>query len=109
LLPLTITVQGVEILLPGLNPYKAQGPDEISPWLLKEIHTEIAPILTIIFQRSLNAGIVTKDWKHAIITVAFNKGSKSKPSNYKPISLTCIASKLMEHIIVSNMMDYFDT
>jgi len=109
LLPITITVQGVEILLAGLNPYKAQGPDEISPRFLKEIHTEIASIPTIIFQRSLNAGIVTKDWKHAIITAAFNKWSKSKPSNYGPISLTCIASKLMEHIIVSNMMDYFDT
>ena len=96
----------------GLNSNKAQGPDEISPRLLKELHTrhtEIAPILTIIFQRSLDTGIVPKDWKHAIITPAFKKGSKSKPSIYRPISLTCIASKLMEHIIVSNMMDYFDT
>jgi len=38
-----------------------------------------------------------------------SKRSKSKPSNYTLISLTWIASKLMEHIIVSNMMDYFDT
>jgi len=37
--PITITVQGVDKLLTGLNPNKAQGPDEISPWLLKEIHT----------------------------------------------------------------------
>jgi len=81
----------------------------ISPRLLKELHTEIAHILTIIFQRSLDTGIVPNDWKHAIITPAFKKGSKSKPSNYRPISLTCIASKLMEHIIVSNMMDNFDT
>ena len=101
---------GVDKLLTGLNPNKVQGPDEISPRLLKELHTEIAPILTIIFQRSLDTGIVPKDWKHAIITPAFKKGSKSKPSNYRPISLTCIASKLMEHIIVSSMMDdYSDT
>jgi len=52
---------------------------------------------------------VPKDWNHAIITPAFKKGSTSKPSNYRPISLTCIASTLMEHIIVSNMMDYYDT
>jgi len=96
-------------LLTGLNPNQDQGPDETSPQLLKELHTEIAPILTIIFQRSLDTGIVPKDWKHAIITPALKKGSKSKPSNNRPIFLTCIASKLMEHIIVSNMMDYFDT
>jgi len=71
--------------------------------------TFTSTILTIIFQRSLDTDIVPKDWKHAIITPAFKKGSKSKPSNYRPISLTCIALKLMEHIIVSNMMDYFDT
>ena len=84
--PITITVQGVDKLLTGLNPNKAQGPDEISPRLLKELHTEIAPILTIIFQRSLDTGIVPKDWKHAIITPAFKKGSKSKPSTVITLS-----------------------
>jgi len=59
--PITITVQGVDTLLTGLNPNKAQGPDEIPPRLLKEFHTEIALILTIIFQRSLDTGIVPED------------------------------------------------
>ena len=62
---------------------------------------------TIIFQRSLDTGIIPKDRKHAILTPAL-KRSNSKPSNYRPISLACIASKLMEHIIVSNIMDYID-
>ena len=75
--PITITVQGVDKLLTELNPYKVQGPDEISPRLLKELHTEIASILTIIFQRTLDTGIVLKDWKHAIITPAFNQSAKS--------------------------------
>jgi len=44
-----ITVQGVDKVLTGLNPNKAHSPDKISSWLLKERHTEIAPILTIIF------------------------------------------------------------
>ena len=72
--PITITVEGVDKLWTGANPNKSQGPDEISPRLLKELHTEIATILTIIFQRSLDTGIVSKVWKHAIITSAFKKG-----------------------------------
>ena len=96
---ITITVQGVEQLLTGHNPNKAQGPDRISPRLLKEHHTEIAPILKIIFQRSLDTGIVP----------SIKKRSKSKPSYYRPILLKCITSKLIVHISVSNMMDHFDT
>jgi len=72
--PINITVQGVDKLLRGLNPRKHQGPDEISPRLLQELHTEMAPILTIIFQRSLGTGIVPKDWKNAIITPQLKKG-----------------------------------
>lgn len=106
--PINISVQGVDKLLTGLNPNKASGPDEISPRLLKELHSQVAPILTHIFQLSLDTGIVPDDWKHAVISPVYKKGDKSKASNYRPISLTCIASKLLEHIIVSNMMSYFD-
>ena len=63
-------------LLTGLNPNQDQGPDETSPQLLKELHTEIAPILTIIFQRSLDTGIVPKDWNYLIITPALKKGQR---------------------------------
>ena len=72
--PITVTVQGVNKLLTGLNPNRAQGPDGISPRFLKELQTEIAHILTIRFQRSLNTGIDPNDWKHAIITPAFKRG-----------------------------------
>jgi len=84
--PITFTVQGVEKLLTGRKPNKGKGPNEITPRLLKELHTEIALILTIIVLRSLDTGKVPKDWTHVIITPAFNKGSKSKPSNYRPIN-----------------------
>ena len=106
---ITITVNGVEGLLKGLNPNKASGPDEISPRLLKELHVELAPILTKIYRSSLSTGIVPEDWKTALVAPVYKKGPKCKPSNYRPISLTCIASKLIEHILVSNIMTHFDS
>ena len=93
----------------SLNPSKASGPDEISPKLLKELHHEIALILTKILRSSLYTGIVPDDWKSALVALVYKKGPKSKPSNYRPMSLTCIASKLMEHILVSNIMTHFDS
>ena len=38
----------------------------------------------------------------------FKKGNKSKPENYRPVSLTSITCKLLEHIIYSNIMDHLE-
>ena len=51
---ITITCEGIAKLLLNLNPNKAADPDEIKPRVLKELATEIAPILTIIFKYLLN-------------------------------------------------------
>ena len=79
-----------------------------SPRLLKELHHEIVPILTKINRSSLSTGIVPNDWKTALVAPVYKKGPKYKPSNYRPISLTCIASKLIAHILVSSIMTHFD-
>ena len=41
------------------------------------------------------------DWKSATVVPVFKKGTRTDPSNYKPISLTCICCKIFEHIISS--------
>ena len=101
-----ITEPGVLKLLLNLKPHKAQGPDNISPKILKELAVEISPSLTLIFKKSYDTGVVPNDWKAANVSPVFKKGEKYKASNYRPISLTCIASKLMEHIVTSNIMSH---
>ena len=39
----------------------------------------------------------------------FKKGSRFKPENYRPVSLTVVISKMLEHIIVSQIMDHLDS
>jgi hypothetical protein len=45
--------------------HKASGPDNISSRILKDLQNLIAPILTIIFQNSLQTVGIPTDWKHA--------------------------------------------
>ena len=104
---ITVTCEGIAKLL-NLNPNKAAGPDEIKHRVRKELATEIAPILTIIFQKSLESGVVPSDWKTAHVAPVYKKGPKYNPENYRPISLTCICCKLLEHIVVSNIMSHAD-
>ncbi|XP_072022188.1 uncharacterized protein [Amphiura filiformis] len=60
---ITVTCDGVVKLLTSLNVTKATGPDTLPARLLKEFATEIAPILTYIFQKSLDTGFVPSDWR----------------------------------------------
>ena len=106
--PLIITVQGVLKQLGSLKPNKAGGPDKIPAWFLKEYSIEIAPVLTNIFRSSIESGVIPNKWKEANVCAIFKKGKKSDPSNYQLISLTCILSKLLDHIIHSHMMKHFE-
>lgn len=105
---LNITTPGVIKLLKGLKPGKAAGPDNIKPLVLKELAEELGPLLTILYRKSYDSGEIPDDWREANVTPAHKKGEKSKPVNYHPISLTCIACKVMEHIVTSHIMTHAD-
>ena len=105
---ITVTIPGVEQLLLNLKPYKAAGPDTILPRTLKDFASEIAPVLTFIFNKSLSSSTIPDDWRTANVTPIFKKGECYLPSNYRPISLTCICCKIQGHIIVSNIMAHLD-
>ena len=64
--------------------------------LLKFLSDEVADILTMIFQASLDQGKIPQDWKKAFISPIFKKGDRHKPSNYRPVSLTSICYKILE-------------
>ena len=83
-----ITTEGVIRLLTNFNPNKASGPDKISNRFLKEIATEIAPSLTVLFQASLNQGIIPNYWKKAFVVPIFKKGHRSSPANYQLMHLS---------------------
>ena len=42
-------------------------------------------------------------WKSAFVSPIFKKGAVSAPENYRPVSLTCVPCKLLEHIIYSHI------
>ena len=100
---ITVDPKGVAKLLDGLNVHKAPGPDGLNARVLKECSTQISPILAFIYNESLAQGNVPDDWRPANVSAVFKKGEKYDAANYRPVSLTCICCKTLEHILVSNI------
>ena len=101
---IVVSNEGVSKLLKGLNPSKALGPDELHPRVLKELATELGPVFAHLFQKPLDMGEIPKEWSLANICPLYKKGDRALACNYRPISLTCVPCKLLEHIVFSNIM-----
>lgn len=103
-----ISTEGVLKLLNDLKTHKAAGPDGIPARVLKACSNSIAPILQKLFQKSISTGSLPTDWLNANISPIYKKNDRSAPSNYRPVSLTSIICKLLEHIIHSHIMKHFE-
>ena len=95
-----VSVNGVTKLLRKLNPHKSAGPDAIPARLVKELADSLGPVLTILYQASIDTS--------ALVTPVFKKGDRNKAANYRPTSLTVICCKLLEHILHSSIMRHLD-
>ena len=57
----------------------------------------------------MNKGTVPSNWRQANVVPAFKKSQKYLCCNYRPISMTCVVSKVMEHVVCGNIMSHADT
>ena len=105
---LEITTKGVKLLLRGVDPSKAAGPDQVPCRILSTLADQLAPAFTLLFRRSYEHAVMPDVWSAAWITPVFKKGAKFEAANYRPVSLTCVPCKLMEHIVVSHMRSHID-
>jgi len=101
--PINISVNGVIKLLSNVNATKAAGPDGIPGRLLKSLAGNIAPYLAILFEKIVLEGSIPNDWKTALVVPIPKPGDKHNPENYRPISLTCIVSRVFERIIQASI------
>ena len=81
---------------------KAVGLDGLSGYFLKLSAPSIASSLTTVFNLSLSSGSFPDLWKKAKVSPLFKEGSLFDRSNYLPISVLAILSKILErHVHIS--------
>ncbi len=76
--------------------------------VLKELSSELSACLTAIYRQSINSGQLPEDWRNANIAPIFKKGNRHEAVNYRPVSLTSICCKILEHIVYSHIRKHLD-
>ena len=89
-----------------IKPKTMAGPDGYSSYLSKKIGNSLAFPLSIIFSSFLVIKKIPLVWKQAIVTPIYKSGIASDPGNYRPIALTSVFSKLMERVVLSDVLCY---
>ena len=85
---------------------KATGPDGIGVKKLQIASRYITKSLTHIFNISIRYEHYPKYWKYALVTPIHKSGDKCNTTNYRPISLLPIISKILERWVHSVVYSY---
>ena len=107
--PSPVDVNTIILTIRELNNTKAFGSDGIAFKFIQES----LPIITFYIMVIINTSIVTHvfphQWKHPHILPFHKNGDKDEVSNYRPISLLPILSKILEKVIANQLMSYLET
>ena len=65
--------------------------------------------LCALFRSSLDSGQLPDDWKVGQVVPIYKKGKKEDASNYRPVSLTSVPSKIMESVIRDQLLEHMQS
>ena len=85
---------------------KASGLDKIPTKLIKDAGESICKPLAMILNSTFRHGIFPDIWKLARVNPIFKSGSRSDANNYRPISVICVFSRILERIVHDQVYDY---
>ena len=80
----------------NINHKKASGADEINSFLLKSVAHIVARPLSELINNSIRNGCFPDLWKRARVIPLHKSGSLDDMDNFRPISILCTVSKIIE-------------
>ena len=97
--PFTVKVNTIRKRLALTGRKKSVGPDSIPGVLLKLGGEAMIPYLMQLLEITINNGTIPGDWKKTVMVPVCKGEDRLVFQNYRPVSLTLVVNKIMEHTI----------
>ena len=94
--------------LQKLNASKSTGLDNIPSKFLKDGAECIKAQITHVINLSITTNVIPSDMKDARVRPIYKKNSKLEASNYRPVSILCIISKILERSVYVQLVDFLN-
>jgi hypothetical protein len=98
----------VEIAIGKLKSYKSPGTDQILAELFKAggetLYSEVHRLICCVH----NKEELPQQWKESVIVQIYKMGDKTDCSNYREISLSSTAYKILSNILLARLTPYFN-
>ena len=96
-------IDGIRTFLQKIKPRKATGPDDILARILKDCASELAPILTIIFNRYIQESTVLEDWRQFSKSLHFRMRQTIKQYRSFQFVGSCLNTSLSLYVFIKTV------
>ena len=101
-----ITDTAVQKAISEMDENSSAGPDDIPALFLIKTKETISTPLRLILRKSLDEGFIPNSYKLANITPIHKGGVKTKPEQYRPVSLTSHIMKVFERVLKNHILQH---
>ena len=108
---LAFSVEDVQKELLALKMDKSPGPDGVHPKLLRSLAADpsFAKAVYTLFAKCVQGRKIPAEWKIANVVALHKKGSRDQAANHRPVSLTCILSKVYQTFVKKHILNHVDS
>lgn len=105
----TVSIEEVENVISSLKYKNSSGYDEIPIKVIKSAKGHLSRILCHLINSSFISGIFPKQLKISKVIPIYKKNDDKSMSNYRPISLLPVVSKIYEKIANNQLTEYLES
>lgn len=98
----------IAFIITKMKNKNSHGSDGMTTRFLKDSLSILNFYISVIVNTSIVTHAVPRNWKHALVCPLYKQGDPTVPSNFRPVSLLPILSKVLEKVVALQLYDYLD-